>query len=142
MPVIIGDMTSEELKQYDTNGFNLEYLNKHNMKEVISLCRYAEFVISPDTGTYHLSLSISNGPKVIIPTWSSHAGILFEPYPEELSEKFSRLKYIRMFKSCDDCPEKGLKCLYKERLRKRTVYCVANLTTQRITDEIISFIGN
>ena len=29
------------------------------MREVISLYRYAEFVISTDTGIYHISLSIS-----------------------------------------------------------------------------------
>ena len=141
IPVVIGDMTSEELNDNDVIGLNLDYLNRHDMTEAISLCQYSEFVVTSDTGIYHLALSVPNGPKVILPTWSK-VNILFEPYPEEMKAYYERLKYIRMFKSCDECPEKGLKCLYKERLRKRTVYCVANLTTQRITDEIISFIGN
>ncbi|MBQ7592858.1 MAG: hypothetical protein IJU48_00720 [Synergistaceae bacterium] len=63
LPVIIGDMTSEELKQYDTNGFNLEYLNKHNMKELILLCRYAEFVISLDTERIILACQFLMGRK-------------------------------------------------------------------------------
>ncbi len=137
IPVIIGDMTTEELNNNDTTGLNLDYLKRHDMYEANSLCRYAEFVITSDTGIYHLALSVHNGPKVILPTWSK-VNILFEPYPEELSEKFLRLKYIRMFKSCDECPEKGLKCLYKERLRKRTVYCVENLAIDTIINEIMS----
>lgn len=120
-PIVLGYLSEDNLKKINQSVFDCQYINCSDLPKTAALCKYAKLVITSDTGIYHLTLSIERGPKVYIPTWSYY-NVLFEPYPSEMEES-TRVKYIRMYSSCDRCPEKGLKCFYKKCLKK-TVHCV------------------
>lgn len=134
LPILIGDMPQNILKLVDNSIFDCNYVNCRDVGSVASLCKYAEFVITSDTGIYHLALSIKDGPRVIIPTWSYY-NVLFEPYPEEMTDEYQRVVYIRMYDSCKVCPHNGILCFYRK-CKKETVHCVADMSVGYILRKI------
>lgn len=133
VPVIIGELSPTELKKINTNIFVCDYVNSHSILETISLCEHAEFVVTSDTGIYHLALSIPNKKYVIIPTWSKY-NTLFEPYPLELEN--GRLKYFRKYINCSECPYKRITCSIRQR-KKNTVSCVSKMKAEEIYSYIV-----
>ena len=137
--IIIGDLTEKEINLFSAQNLDFSYVNQHNINDTLSLLGNAQFVITPDTGIYHLTLAILGGPKVIIPTWSN-LNIMFEPYPEEFSDQHDRVTYIRMYKNCKECPSFGFKCFLQTRILKKTVHCVNDLRVDFIIHAIMCFI--
>ena len=117
-PVIIGNgIDVETINGYGI--FNTDYLNCFDMQTTISLCKYAKFVITSDTGIYHISFTVGN--YTIIPTWSCKVP-LFEPYPDELDR--GRILYIRKYNN-NNCRQRGV-CAFRK-LKRRCVPCVEKM---------------
>lgn len=136
-PLLLGDLNLSDVSENIKKEFNCNYLNCRNLSITADLCHNAAFVITSDTGIYHLALSIADGPMVFIPTWS-YVNILFEPYPDSMAES-KRVRYIRMYATCDECPENGIRCFYKKCMKK-TVHCVSDMSVDFVFNSLRSYI--
>lgn len=130
--VLIGDCSESDKEKIFKIGLDISYLNLRNMNKTVSLCNYSQFVITTDTGIFHLAMSLTKDFPVFVVTWG-YSNVLFEPYPEELSR--GRLHFIQLVASCSVCPYSKSRCWFNMRF-KNTVQCVKNLTSERVIDDI------
>lgn len=129
IPVVLGiGLDESKIK----GSCNIEYLNCLDMVKIISLCKYAEFVITSDTGIYHIAFTVKN--YILIPTWSCVVP-LFEPYPEELAG--GRICYIRLHGE-NGCNRRIL-CGYRK-FRRKCVPCVEIMETDFVFGKIREFV--
>ena len=135
--VLIGDIDLQVVRNVniDNKIFITNYLNMRDMKKTISICKYADFIVTCDTGIYHLGVALETETKVFVPTWS-YRDLLFEPYPLELCR--NKLFYIRKYENCRECSRSKLGCFIKRRRNKELVYCVEIMPVEFICKKIES----
>lgn len=134
LPVVIGELSSKELDYLRKHNLCSDYTNLKDMSMVVSLCQYSKYVITGDTGIYHLSLAVESKSKVIVPTWSKEDK-LFYPYPYTMEKQADRVVYVKKYEDCLQCPKHGISCLY-DQYKKNTVYCVRSLDMKQIVNII------
>lgn len=130
--VIIGDCSETEKNKIAEYGFDTSFLNLRDMQKTISLCYFNNFIITTDTGLFHLAMSFHKTFPVFVVTWG-YNNVLFEPYPEELSKE--RLHFIQLFKDCSLCTLCKPKCWIDMKF-KNTVQCVKKLNKETVIDYI------
>lgn len=134
-PVLLGGkITKINDLGIDTSDMITNYIESKDMGVTVSLCRYAKFVVTSDTGIYHIS--VSQDVPTFIPTWSC-PNYLFEPYPCALSDKPI---YIRKYQNSKKCPYR-VKCKINM-FMKKCVPCVLELETNFIIQSIEDVLQN
>jgi ADP-heptose:LPS heptosyltransferase len=128
-PIIIGNADLEIIDQLERNGINCNFVNVMDIPKTISLCNYAKFVITNDTGLYHLSVCLGK------PTYVISAGDYLEhflPYPEKLPR--AKVDYIMRDKGCEIC-NKHISCFINR--KRRTLFeCVSAISPQKVFESL------
>lgn len=125
-PVVIGKCNEEEAQMLVSAGADCSFLNKENLQNTIDLCYNSAFVLTPDTGVFHVAAIVGQGAVFVL---CERKESLFAPYPKELER--TQIIYIYPEYYCEICNHK-LSCLRKVKANCEYADCMYTLTPEKV----------
>lgn len=132
LPVIIGRYEDNVLKMFDAVGAECRYANKEILEDTISLCRYAEFVITPDTGIYHIAAFLNKKTVVLSKGCSMKE---FIPYPTTCMK--NNVLYLFPKENFDTCT-RHYECAKCYKANSVSAFCIDSISSEDVFDSIRS----
>ncbi|MFV0516162.1 MAG: glycosyltransferase family 9 protein [Aminipila sp.] len=123
--IVIGNATEDNVRFLKDAKISCDYLNIFDLEKTIDICKNAKFVITNDTGIYHLSVCLQ------VPTYVISAGSYIEqfiPYPQELRKE--KVFYIMPHETCQTC-QKQLSC-YLRRKQGKVLSCLESISPEYV----------
>lgn len=128
-PIIVGNADPEKIDQLERVGIDCSFVNMMDIKRTISLCSHAKFVITNDTGLYHLSVCLKKRTYVISAgNYIEH----FIPYPEKLPKE--KVEYITSGKTCETCTRHW--ACFVDRKKGITFECLDEISPQQVFEAL------
>ena len=118
------------VSKYKGNKNVINLIGKTNLKELVSVMKYAKFYIGNDTGTTHLAISLK------IPSIAIVCGANFNcclPYFEDNKQNLQYFNNISVYKKMD-CFLCWYKCKYLNSSSKN-YKCLEEITEQEVLDQ-------
>jgi ADP-heptose:LPS heptosyltransferase len=128
-PIVVGNADPEKIDQLETVGIDCSFANVMDIKKTISLCSHAKFVITNETGLYHLSVCLKKRTYVIS---AGNYDERFFPYPEKLQKE--KVEYIVPDKTCENCTRHW--ACFVNRKKGITFECLDEISPQQVFEAL------